>query len=212
MRKYFLLLIYTIGIVKIAHSQTSNSFDNMTYFFVDNSSGYQADALSSEMVDDLKVLLNKIALKNDNCFFFYGCNGQEQKTSFELKGFNTGSTLKSYLNKESKESDYTYDLHVLRESMAEYPVKIKQSLEVYLYLSSYALKRMMKRPSELPPALVFTREIPIYISDKDLEIKINLFLSKEIVAEIGEQTIKNYFNFCNQNINLKPMQFQLNSL
>jgi len=206
---FILTICFATVFLKKAKCQTTNSFDKMTYFFVDNSSGYQADALSTEMVDDIKETLKSIALKNDNYFFFYGCNGKEQKASFEIKSLNTGTTLKSYLYKESKESEYSYDLQTLRENISEYPVRIKQTLDIYLYLSAYSIKRMLKSPDELPPALIFTRELPIYISEKDLEVKVKLYISKDTSTQFGEKTITDFFNFCNQDINLKSFQFQL---
>ena len=184
--------------------------NSMTYFFVDNSSGYKADALNEGMLEELKNNLKRMSLKgSDNYFFFYGTDGEEPKSSSNLNSFLNGSTLKSYLNKESKESDNNFDLKMLRQFITDDKVKIKQKVEVYLFLSNNAIKRMVKMPEELPAALFFTREMPIYLSNNDLETKIFLFANKEIVEDYSEQNLTDFFNFCNKEINLKSVKFEL---
>jgi hypothetical protein len=194
----FVILINTICV----YSQESAT-TNMTFFFVDNSSGYKADALNQEMIDQLKDKIAKAKTKFDNSFFFYGCDGEEPKSSSNAEKLLGGPTLKSYLNKESIESEYKYDLNMLREYFVESAFKIKQNLEINLFLSANAMKRMFKRPSELPPALVFTRELPIYLNNSSLDVKINLYVNKDLTSEFSEQAIKDYFNFCNNNLGIK---------
>lgn len=205
---FVLLLSFNYG----AKAQSGSTYNNMTFFFVDNSSGFEADALNNDMSEELRNTLNRILNRNDNYFFFYGCNGEDHKATTDLKGFLAGTTLKKYLNKDSKESDYKYDRKILRETMAEYPVKIKQNLEVNIYLSYYAIKRMLKSTEELPSVLFFTRELPIYINSKDLNYKINVFINKEAVTQFGEATITNFLNFCNDDLRMKSYQFQLTAL
>lgn len=210
MKKLIILFFVQYCLVLNINAQCAGGACNsMTYFFVDNSSGYKADALNEEMLEELKSNLKRIALKGDNYFFFYGTDGEEPKNSTNINSFLSGTTLKSYLNKESKDSDNNYDLKMLRQLITDDKPKVKQTVEVYLFLSYNALKKIIKAPEEMPAALFFTREMPIYLSNNNLETKINLFVNKEIIAEFSEKSIIDFFTFCNNEINLKNSKFDL---
>lgn len=205
--KSCLLVFVFLSAFKYAYSQEDiKSFSNITFYYVDNSSGYQADALNLEMTDELKNNLKRLGARPDNYFFFYACNGQEPKISNNLSSLLDGTTLKKYLSKESKESEYSFDKQSLRDNLIEYPVKIKQNVEINLFLSAYAIKNAIKNIDQLPTPVFFPRELPIYLNATDLKLKINIYINKEVAQEIGEDAIRNFFSFCSESLNQQKVQ------
>lgn len=185
------------------------SFGYLTFYYVDNSDGYNADPLNDDMVQELKDNLNKLNNRNDNYFFFYGCNGDENKTSFNLASFNGSPSLKKYLASPSRESDFNFDKQTIRNYFIEYPVKIKQSVEINMYLSTFAAQRLVNKIEDLPTPLVLANELPIYLNTKssnELRIKINVFINKEAKELVGEEKIRSSFSFCNKNLGLEYLQ------
>lgn len=207
--KSIILVFVFLSFFKAGFCQEDlKAFNNLTFYYVDNSSGYQADALNLEMTDELKNNLKKLSARPDNYFFFYACNGQEPKISNSLSSLLEGTALKKYLSKESKESEYSFDKQSLRDNLIEYPVKIKQNVEINLFLSAYAIKNAIKNVDLLPTPVFFPRELPIYLnaSASDLKIKMNIYLNKEVVNELGEDAIKNFFTFCSEGLNQQKIQ------
>jgi hypothetical protein len=176
-------------------------YNNMTFYYLDNSNGYQANEMNYEMTDELKNNLKKLINRPDNYFFLYACNGQEPKMSNNLTNLLEGTTLKKYLAKDSKESDYFFDRQNMRDNLIDYPVKIKQNVEINMYLSAFAIKKIMQNIEDLPTPVLFPHELPVYLNSSELKIKMNIFINKEAATEIGEEKIKNYFTFCLESLN-----------
>lgn len=205
--KNVLLILFFIPAVCFGQDDGDmKTYSNFTFFYLDNSSGYQADEMNFEMTDALKVNMKKLVGRPDNYFFMYGCNGQEPKISNDLNNLLEGTMLKKYLAKDSKESNYLYDRSAMRENLVEYPVRIKQNVDINLYLSAYAVKRMMKYTDELPTPPLFINEILVYLHNKELKVKVNIFINKEIADELGEEKIKNYFTFCSDQLGMQKIQ------
>lgn len=182
------------------------TFSNFTFYYLDNSSGYQADEMNFEMTDALKGNLKKLVGRPDNYFFMYACNGQEPKISNDLNNLLEGTTLKKYLAKDSKESVYLYDRGAIRENLVEYPVKIKQNVDINIFLSAYAVKRLMKYTDELPTPQLIVNELPIYLGTMDLKVKVNIYMNKEVAEELGEDKIKGFFSFCSDQLGQQKIQ------
>lgn len=191
------------------------SFNYLTFYFVDNSDGSNANSLNSEMVEQLRDNLKKLSNRPDNYFYFYGCNGQEQLTSDNLTSFADAPKLKKYLKNPSKESEYFFDKNAIRDHFTDYPIRIKQNIEINIYLSAYALKRMMKEMETLPSPILIPNELPIYLSIsnlKEINFKTNIYINKEVKEEIGEDKIKQYLTFCRENLALDKVQTIINYL
>ncbi|MFN7846390.1 MAG: hypothetical protein ACK5P4_04140 [Bacteroidota bacterium] len=190
--------------------RSGETYNSMTLFLVDNSSGYKAPSMNEELTEELKSLVGRMSQKSNNYFFFYGANGEEPLNSANAGTLVSGNSLRSYLNKESKESDNLFDLKMLRQFILYDKVVIKQNLEIYLFLSDNAVKRMIKNPDELPSFLLFCKEAQIYLTEKELNTKINFFLNKDVVKEFPEKTLTNFFNFCADDINTEKPQYSIN--
>ena len=162
--------------------------------------------MNNEVTEELKTNLGKLVNRPDNYFFLYACNGQEPKISTSLMNLLSGTVLKKYLSKDSKESDYLYDRQQIRDNLVEYPVKIKQNVEINLFLSAYAVKRMMQSIDDLPTPLFIPRELPIYLNGENLKIKMNIFINKEAATELGEEKIKSFFSFCSESLGQQKLE------
>ncbi len=212
---FFLICLFFLPKGYANNGDDARPFNYLTMYFVDNSDGSNANALNNEMVEQLKENLKKLSNRPDNYFYFYGCNGQEQLTSDNLSNFADAPKLKKYLKSPSKESEYSFDKKAIRDHFTEYPVKIKQNIEINIYLSAYAAKRITKEIETLPSPVFFPNELPIYLNIsnlKEVNIKIFIFINQEVRDEIGEEKLNKYFNFCNGNLNLEKVQTQIKYL
>ena len=196
--------------------EDAKEYNRITFYYVDNSDGSDANSLSAELIAQLKDNLKKINSKPGDYFFFYGCNGESQVMSSRVGDFADSPSLKKYLANPSRESEYTYDKNTIREYFSEYPIKVKQRVEINIYLSAYAVKRIPKEIETLPTPLFIANELPIYLNianRKDIVFQTNIYINKEVKEELGEAKINaqinSYFNFCKGNLNLDKSQPQI---
>lgn len=187
------------------------SYNYFTFYYLDNSEGYEADFMNAELTNELKNNLNRLAARADNYFLLFACNGDNYKIVNDLKSLTGTSSpfLKKYLSKASNEANYSEDKKAIREHLCEYPVKSKQNVEINYYLSSNALKKMVKNMEELPTPLTFSSELLTYIDGKDLKIRMNIYVDKADLEKMGSEKIKSYFIFCNHLINSSNIQTEL---
>ena len=217
MKKIFSLIIILLAFNITCSAQDIKAYNYFTFYYVDNSDGPDADPLNEEMVQELKDNLTKLSMRPDNYFFFYGCNGEESKKANNLTSFNSSATLKKYLSNASRESDFSYDKKEIREYLTEYPVRIKQTAELNIYLSTYAAQRIAKEIEDLPTPLVFMKELPMYLNSNDLKslkVKLNIYINKEAIDDkaFTEEKLKSYFDFCIQQLKLDNYQTEIKFL
>lgn len=201
------LAIFLTCIINTCFCQNYSPAKPYTYFsffYVDNSDGFEADPLNFNMVQLLRDEMNKLNNRSDNFFFFYGCDGDESKTANNLNNFIGSSTMKKYLNNPSRESDYNFDKSSIRNALIDYPVTVKQQIEINIFLSTNAIKQIIAKNEELPTPLYLANELPMYlISDKTKQarLKLNIYINKEAATSVSEAKIRSYFTFCNQFLN-----------
>lgn len=211
MKRSILLLLYCSLISFHSFSQDLKAYNYLTFYYVDNSDGPDADPLNDNMAQELKDNLSKLSQRPDNYFFFFGCNGEESKIYNNLSAFIASPNLKKYLANASRESDFTYDKTKIREYFSEYPVKIKQNVEINVFLSTFAAQRLMREVEELPTPILFIKELPIYLNSTDpqsVRVRCNIFINKELIETKPEveNRIKSYFDFCIDEIGLSGYQ------
>jgi hypothetical protein len=210
----FILILFSKSYAK--KLEDVKEYNTIIFYFVDNSDGSNANSLSAELIAQLKENLNKKTTKPDDYFFFYGCNAESQLISSRVGDFADSPALKKYLSNPSRESEYVYDKKVIREHFAEYPIKVKQKVEINIYLSAYAVKRIPKEIETLPTPLFIANELPVYlniVNRKDIVFQTNIYINKEVKEELGEakinEKINSYFNFCKESLNLDKNQPQI---
>ncbi len=210
MKKTALLVLFSLYFSGNLFSQKGNedidSYTYLTMYYVDNSDGAETEALNEGVVTELKESLNNLTKRPDNYFFFYGCDGSESKTSNNLTSFINSPALKKYLANPSDEADYVYDKSVIRDYFTENPILVKQNVEINVYLSAYAAKRMMKSTDDIPPGVFLTNEIKTYVGqsdNKNLKVKMRYYINKEIVPALGEENIKIFLRFCNAELGIQ---------
>ena len=222
-----LALLYMFGSATAQSGRDGKVYTNLTFFFVDNSDGYNADALNNEMSGALEDHLNRITSRTDNCFFFYGCNGDNYRTSTNLMNFISSAQYKKYLENPSRESDYEFDKGVIRSYFVENDFRVKQTVELNIYLSTYATKRMLDNSTELALPLVFPAELPLYIArsgQSDYTYKVNVFMNQEVreargqgktpeeKIKNGEDRIRNRFAFGQSLLGNTAFQYEIRFL
>lgn len=197
-----------------ARSQNANdvkAYNNFTFYYLDNSDGYNSDAMSNELTEELRENLTKLKGRTDNYFLLYACNGSNYKTQYSLSALtDKGSNfIRQYFSRPSKESDYDFDTQTLREIFTDNSIKIKQNVEINLYLSSGAVKKMIDNIGDLPTPLFFTREMLTYIGNSNLRVVVNIYTNKKDADTIGADKLKQYFTFCNTELNINTAQTEL---
>ncbi len=217
MRKaFFLTIIYFVQLC-FCRAQTSPlPFNTLTFFYIDNSEGYNSDPLNSslnaEVGEEFVKKLNGVADKPDNYFYLMGCNGDNPKQSNNAKALLGSDWVKKYLGNTSRESDYATERMLLRETFTLNKIRIKKQVDVYLFLSGFAIGQMIKKIEELPTPVLFTKEMEIYLNNNDVVFNIYLFTNNEAVEQLTAVKLKNYFLFCNgslhlNNYNMEVFQF-----
>ncbi|MBL0341154.1 MAG: hypothetical protein IPP71_09625 [Bacteroidetes bacterium] len=168
MKRFLNIILLLSFICELSVAQGSKDegqeYSYFTMYYIDNSDGSETNSLNDEMVQDLKESLNNLTRRPDNFFFFYGSDGKENKTSTNLTSFLTTPTLKKYLGNPSDEADYSFDKIAIRDYFIENPVKAKQNIEINIYLSAYAVKRMLKEMEDVPATIFLSNELPMYLS------------------------------------------------
>lgn len=209
----FCFLIALSSDISYGQSSGLKTFNTFTFFYVDNSEGFDSSplnsALSNEVGQEFSRKLNGVADKPDNYFLLIGCNGETPKQAANAKSLLSSDWLKKYLSRTSKEAEYGSEKQALRESFTTNPVRIKKEVDVYLFLSGYALSQLSKKLEDFPTPLFFPKEMIIYFDNKDVDFNIFLYSNKEAVEKLGESKIKSYFSFCNSELNLTAFDIKV---
>lgn len=207
MRKaIFLSMVTIIAQTFLCNAQQGiNTFNTLTFFYVDNSEGYNSDPLNSsmnsEVGEEMIKKINGVADKPDNYFYLMGCNGDNPKQSNNAKSLLGSDWVKKYIGNTSRESDYATERMLLRESFTMNKIKIKKQVDVYLFLSGFAVGQLTKKMEELPTPVFFPKEMGIYLNNKDIVFNIYLYTNKEAVDQLTLAKINNYILFCNSTLN-----------
>ncbi|HKR07424.1 MAG TPA: hypothetical protein VJY62_22510 [Bacteroidia bacterium] len=214
--KFLIPLLMLTGKIYSQGSERSKPFITLTLFYVDNSEGFDNDPLNSglnnEIKDELRQKLDAASSMPDNYFFLVACNGEDPTQHSDLNTYRQSESLRKYLGKPSREASYAAEKLAIRESFSQYPIRIKKSVEVYLFLSGFALNQLTKKIDELPTPLTIPKEIGIFLNNKDAKINVYVCSNKEAVEKLSSDKIKSYFTFCNSelrlaNINVEVLPF-----
>ncbi len=216
----FLHILPIIGILCLTnqsqcYAQTSDlkTYNTLTFFYIDNSEGYNSSALNSALNSEVGVEFTKkigaVADKPDNYFMMIGSDGENPKQSTNAKSLRDSEWMRRYLSKTSREAEYGVEKQILRESLTNNPVKIKKEVDVYLFLSGFAMNQLVKKLNEFPTPVFFTKEMNIYLNNKDVNLNIVVYTNKEVVEKLTVNKIKSYFDFCNANLNSKEFDIQV---
>lgn len=203
MRKYLYFFMFAMICSKISFSQTTNvvsTYNNFTFFFIDNSAGSDNEPMSDQLVNTLKINLNKLKGRTDNFLLFFASNGSNYKTEYNLNKLTDPKSqlLSKYFSKPSKPCDYSIDKRLIRDLLIENPVAIRQSVEINLYLSSNAVRQALNNIDELPVPFMLTKELLNYLNGDNYRVRINIYTD---TFDYGTDIKKN-FMFCNDELNV----------
>jgi hypothetical protein len=190
------------------------TYNTMSFFYVDNSEDSHAASLNSSMASELKEKVSDKQNNKTNYFYFFASDGSKSQRNLS---YNPATLLQKalgeYLSRASQDADYDRDKEIVRTSFTEdFPVKIKQSVDVYIFLSSYAVKRMLKEAEQLPFPVTIPKEISLYLNSKDIKLNVYVYVNKEAATEYGINDIRNCFTFCDSKLNLQYIQFEFKAL
>lgn len=215
MKKVFLLAaVFVIAATGTGKAQAGmNTFNTLTFFYVDNSEGYNSDPLNSSMSTELGEefvkKLNGVADKPDNYFYLMGASGENPKQSNNVKSLLGSDWVKKYVGSTSREADYANERMLLRESFSMNKIKIKKQVDIYLFLSGYSIGQVTRKMEELPTPVFFPKELGIYLNNKEIIFNIYLYTNKEAVEQLTISKIDDYFLFCNSLLGLSNYNLEI---
>jgi hypothetical protein len=181
----------------------------MTFYYLDNSegSGVNAEALNSNLVEQLKEKLEGLKRRTDNYFVLLAANGEQPKQKTEINSTAGSEFLLKYLSRPSKESDPYTERQMMRDLFRDYPIKVKQTIDFNLYLSSQAVKNAVRDPATLPSTLLLPKEIISIMNIEESKIRINVFTNQDVDANAWNKFITN-MEFCSAQLNLPSISFE----
>ena len=206
------VICFSLLIVKAYSQNDIKSHNYVTIYLIDNSEGSSAQALNDEMIIQLKESITRISKRPESYFYCYASNGEEYYNSSNVNTILESSGFKKYLRNPSIESDYSFDKKIIREYFTDNPQRAKQNIEVTIFLSAYATKRMMKEMESLPTPIFLAKEIPLYFTNenlKDMNVKYTYYINKEAKELLGEEQIKRSLNFSNNALNFTSSKFEI---
>lgn len=201
------------------------SYSFLTFFYIDNSTTLDSEPMNDDLVDELSNTVNRVSTKVNNCFYLYGCNGENSVVY--TNALSSSDQLKKYLVRPSRESEYAFDKSNIRAYFEQNPVEIRQSLEVYVFLSVSACNRMINATSELPTPKLLATELPAYIKHPDNQpysLKVVICIDKDVIEKLGtgftpeeksrngEARLREYFQFGNESIAPESIKYDIKFL
>jgi hypothetical protein len=194
------------GAVAQKGEDNAKAYGYITVFYCDNSEGYDSEAMNDELTSHLRENLEKLTQRPDNYFFFYGSDGEDSRTSSNLTSFLSAPTLKKYLANPSRESDFNYDKIAIRDYFVESPVRVKQNLEINIYLSTHAVKRYLQESDDIPCTVFLSNELPMYVGafERDgVRIRVKYYINSDAKEKFNEAEIARAFMFCTRQLNME---------
>lgn len=199
------LLIFLFSNLGIAQSDVK-TFNTLSFFYIDNSEGFDSSplnaAINNEVGQEFIKKLSALSDKPDNYFLLLGSNGQSPKISTNAKSLLGSDWVKKSLARTSKEADYKTEKDLLRESLTNISLKIKKEVNVYAYLSGYALSQLAKKMEEFPTPVFFPKEMLIYLNNPGLNFNIFLYTNEDAAEKLTPAKIRSYFNFCDADLKI----------
>ncbi len=199
----FTILISTLfRTILIGQANTEvSTYNNFTFYYLDNSAGSDYTSMSSDLVNTLKINLHKLKGRTENYLLFFASNSNNYKTEYNLNKLVDPNSilLNTYFSRPSKPCDYDFDKKVIRELLTDNPLFIKQSVELNFYLSSNAIKKAINNIDELPLPFLMYNEILSYLQGNNFRVKINIYTDN---AEYSTE-LKKQFTFCNKELNIE---------
>jgi hypothetical protein len=187
-------------------------YNTLSFFYIDNSEGSKTEGLNIEMQNKIKERLTETLSKHDNYFLAFTANGDKGKVSANLLTF-IDNGIKKYLQKSSNEPDYSSEKQAIREFFNDYPVRIKQSVELNFFLSANSINYLLNEASSLPTPVLIPQELVLYLNSNQVKMKVNYYSNKEIITEqLTEEKLKETFEFCSQELKLNRLTYSFTFL
>ena len=121
----------------------------------------------------------------EDYFLAYLSDGEESKFSNDEKKF-LDKDLSEFLDKKIRSVDYTKDKELFRDFfIAQLPLKVKKTVEINFYLSALSVYNMKNKITDIPTPLSLISEIPLYLNNNSVIIKVNYFITapSELVTD-----------------------------
>ncbi|MEO8146239.1 MAG: hypothetical protein ABI723_01315 [Bacteroidia bacterium] len=209
MRSVFTLVCLIILIAaKHSMAQTDDSiFNTMTFFYIDNSSDAKHKGLNSKVKKYLSLKLKEQADLKGNYFYFFAANGKNPISETKLNKLTDSDILTNYLSQPSATADYESDNKKLQIQFTKTaPVKISDTLKVFLFLSYNAVNRMVAELNNMPTPAVFPTELSSYINrDKIVRARIFIITDKAIKLKYTNEQLNHCFSFNDNNTYIQPI-------
>jgi CRISPR/Cas system-associated endoribonuclease Cas2 len=152
--------------------------NTLTVYYVDNSQTSVYGKLNTEVIQSLRERVSSLQDDKQDYFLAYLSNGQQGKFSSTEKDF-LDRDLPEFLDRKTRGGNYEWDKQTFREFfLTQFQYKVKQSVELNFYLSAYSIYNLKNKLGDLPSPLSLAGEIPLYLNNPEVNVKVNYFISK----------------------------------
>lgn len=158
--------------------QELTSVNSLTVYYIDNAYTSVYGKLNSDVVQTLRDRVSSMQDDKQDYFLAYMSNGQQGRFSSSEKEF-LDNELPEFLDRKTRGGSYDWDKQVFREFFQnQFSYKVKQSVELNFFLSAFSVYNVKNKLGDLPSPLTLVNEIPLYLNNPDVNVKVNYFISR----------------------------------
>ncbi len=187
-----LLFFYT------AHSQSkTQTYNSMTFYYVDNSAEYELPGLSSGVKDELRQQLKSDVGYNNHYSYLWMSNGSKSYQGDDAERILENDQFKRILNRDANPAKYEADIQSIREHFTLFPVSVKQEIVFDFYLSANAVNRLFTDVYLIPTPISICGQIIQFVkSSGKLKLRLNVYTDESTKAKYSETDLISSLNFC----------------
>ncbi len=207
------ILIATVILTSPLMAQNSEELttvNTLTIYYLDNSQTSVYPKINTEIAQSLRERVSASVDDKQDFFLAFLSNGQMGKFSSNEKEF-LDRELPEFLDRKTRGSNYDSDKQLFREFfMSQFPVKVKQTVELNFYLSAYAVYNLKNKIGDYPSPISLVSEVPIYLNNDEINIKVNYFITRPPDATMDKDfnvgSITNLLEFYLNQISKHPVR------
>ena len=209
--KFFLIAALLLsGAVQAQSDNDLTTVNTLTIYYIDNAQTSVYPKINTEVAQSLRDRINTSIDDKQDFFLAFLSNGQLGKFSSNEKEF-LERELPEFLDRKTRGANYDSDKQLFREFFqSQFPFKVKQTVEVNFYLSAYAVYNLKNKIVEIPSPISLISEIPMYLNNDDVNIKVNYFITRPADATMDKDfnvgSITNMLEFYANQISKRPVK------
>lgn len=214
---YFLFaMLFLTAPLMAQNSDELTTMNTLTIYYVDNSQTSVYPKINTEIAQSLRDRVSASIDDKQDFFLAFLSNGQMGKFSSNEKEF-LERELPEFLDRKTRGSNYESDKQLFREFfMSQFPVKVKQTVEINFYLSAFAVYNLKNKIGDYPSPISLVSEIPVYLNNDEINIKVNYFITRPPDATMDKEfnvgSVTNLLEFYLSQISKHPVRAKVQFL